>query len=124
MKLATIEQIVDIKPHPDSEVERLEIAQVLGYTCAVAKGQYQPGEKCILIQPDSVLPDCEWAEFYKKFSRTRVKAQKIRGFYSFGIVEKVSLLNDEFDIGTDASELLGIIKYEPPITDEGGKQAG
>ena len=47
--LATIEEIVEIFPHPDPTVERLEIAKVLNFTCVVGKGSYQVGKKVILV---------------------------------------------------------------------------
>ncbi|GAA6622821.1 RNA ligase family protein [Scytonema sp. NUACC26] len=121
MNLATVETIVDIFPHPDPEVERLEIAKVLEYTCVVAKGLLLPGDKVILIQPDSVLPNTEWAAIYSKYGK-RVRAQKICGFYSFGIVESMNLLEDtDYPVGTDVAELLSIVKYDALIPDEGGK---
>ena len=118
--LATIEEIVEIFPHPDPTVEKLEIARVLNFTCVVSKGSYQVGERVILIQPDSVLPDKPWTEPYKKFSKSRTRAIKIRGFISFGIIEKLDLLDTlgepeyQYSIGTDVTELLGITKYNPP----------
>jgi len=118
--LATIEEIVEIFSHPDLTVERLEIAKVLNFTCVVGKGSYQVGEKVILIQPDSVLPDEPWAEVYKKFSKNRTRAIKIRGFISFGIIEKLDLLDTkgepeyQYSIGEDISDLLSITKYDPP----------
>jgi RNA ligase (TIGR02306 family) len=119
--LATIEVIEDIFPHPDPEVERLEIAKVLNFTCVVGKGSFKKGDLCILIQPDSVLPDTEWAAPYKKFCKTRIRAVKVRGFISFGVIEKFSLLHQtennsthDYYVGTDVTKLLGITKYEPP----------
>jgi hypothetical protein len=49
LNLATIEVIEDIFPHP----------KVLNFTCVVGKGSFKKGDLCILIQPDSVLPDAE-----------------------------------------------------------------
>ena len=137
LNLATIEVIEDIFPHPDPEVERLEIAKVLNFTCVVSKGSFKKGDLCILIQPDSVLPDAEWTEPYKKFCKTRIRATKIRGFVSFGVVEKLNLIAPSSvkgfwnetewlescyknNIGLDVTNLLGITKYEPPAGNELG----
>lgn len=90
MKLATIEKIKEIYPHPNAD--SLEFVKVLGYQCIVPKGKWKIGDWCILIQPDTVLPDAEWAQGYKKYSPTRVKAIKLRGLYSFGIVESLNIL--------------------------------
>lgn len=118
MKLATVEQIVDIFPHPNAD--KLEFVKVLGYTCITAKGAYTNGEQVILIQPDTVLPDAPWTELYKKFSRSRVKALKLRDAWSFGIVEKMTLLPPDrvFTAGEEVSTLLGIIKYEAPVPND------
>jgi RNA ligase (TIGR02306 family) len=120
MGLATIEEILKINPHPNAE--KLEIATVLGFTCIVGKGLFEVGEQVLLIQPDTVLPDKPWAEVYKKINKTRVKAAKLRGIWSYGIVEKFSILINSFDwddvdfvdnldIGTEISHYLGITKY-------------
>lgn len=118
MKLATVEKIAGIFPHPNAD--KLEFVKVLGYMCITAKGAYTAGEQVILIQPDTVLPDAPWTELYKKFSRTRVKALKLRDAWSFGIVEKMSLLPADrtFAEGEEVSELLGIIKYEAPVPND------
>jgi RNA ligase (TIGR02306 family) len=118
MKLASIEEILEITPHPNAD--SLEFAKVLGYRCLVPKDRYQVGELVILIQPDTVLPEVEWSETYRKFSKKRVKAIRLRGEWSFGIVESLSLLPTELPedvaiaVGQEVSELLDITKYEPP----------
>ncbi len=113
MKIATVEIIENIYPHTNADV--IELAKVLGYQCVIKKDMYQIGEKVIFIQPDTVLPEVEWSEIYRK-SGKRVKAKRLRGEWSFGIVEKLSLLpNDDYVIGQEISEILGIIKYEPPL---------
>jgi RNA ligase (TIGR02306 family) len=114
MKLASIEKVAAIFPHPNAE--KLEFVQVLGYRCLVTKDTYMVGEWVILIQPDTVLPDVEWSALYRKFSKTRVKAMRLRGEWSFGIVEKLSLLPSDIEVveGKEISDLLGITKYEAP----------
>jgi RNA ligase (TIGR02306 family) len=118
MKLATVEKIIGIFPHPNAD--KLEFVKVLGYMCITAKGAYTAGEQVILIQPDTVLPDAPWTELYKKFSRSRVKAMKLRDAWSFGIVEKMTLLpaGRTFAEGEEVSELLGIVKYEAPVPND------
>lgn len=109
--LATIEQIEKIEDHPNAE--KLEIAFVRGYQCIVPIGVWNTGDKCVLIQPDTVLPDSEWAEFYKRSNR--VKAIRLRGVWSFGIVESPEKLGvSEYAVGSEVGEVLGINKYELP----------
>lgn len=117
MKLASIELIADIQPHPNAD--KLELAKVLGYTCIVEKDKYKVGDAVVLIQPDTVLPDESWAEVFKKKSN-RVKAIRLRGCWSFGIVMPVATFFDDvksvmdFTPGTEVSHLIGVTKYEAP----------
>lgn len=120
MKLASIEPISDIQPHPNAD--KLELAKVLGYTCIIEKGKYKVGDAVVLIQPDTVLPDKPWAEVFKK-KGNRTKAIKLRGVWSFGIVMSPYDVCDLSDlkgmllpsnIGKDISERIGVTKYEAP----------
>jgi tRNA-binding EMAP/Myf-like protein len=122
MKLASIELISEIKPHPNAD--KLELAKVLGYTCIVEKGKYKAGDAVVLIQPDTVLPDEPWAEMFKKRGN-RVKAMKLRGIWSFGIVMSpydVCDLSDlkyllmPVNIGKDIADRIGVTKYEAPAS--------
>lgn len=113
MKLATIETIKHIEKHPNADA--LEIVQVLNYRCVVKLGQYQLGEKVVFIQPDTVLPDAPWTAFYKAKS-SRVRAIKLRGVWSMGIVEKLESVGLEpMEVGEEVSALIGVVKYEAPM---------
>jgi RNA ligase (TIGR02306 family) len=123
MKLASIELISEINPHPNAD--KLDLAKVLGYTCIVEKGKYKAGDAIVLIQPDTVLPDEPWAEMFKKRGN-RTKALKLRGIWSFGIVMSPYDVLDAFffadqfgnfkdNIGKEVSDLIGVTKYEVPM---------
>ena len=47
----------------------------------------------------------------------RIRTVKLRGQVSQGICFSPSILPDQFDsqVGSDVTELLGIIKYDPPL---------
>lgn len=109
--LATIEKIDRVENHPNAD--RLDLVYVRGYQCVVPKGVWSEGGICVFIQPDTILPDAEWATFYKKSNR--VKAIRLRGEWSFGIVESPEKLGlVEYILGDEVSEKLGISKYELP----------
>jgi RNA ligase (TIGR02306 family) len=115
MKLASIEKVTKVFPHPNAD--KLEFVHVLGYDCIVPKDLHKENDLVILIQPDTVLPDAPWTAIYRKVSTKRVKAIRLRGEWSFGIVEKLSLLPESLEIseGLEVSALLKITKYEPPV---------
>jgi len=120
MSLASIQKIVNVEKHPNADL--LDIARVLNYKCIVKRDQFKIGDLCVFIEPDSVLPDKPWATFYNSKSN-RVKAIRLRGEWSFGIIEElenVDLYYDpehgylRFSDGDDVTEILGVIKYEAP----------
>lgn len=121
MKLASIEKIEKVYEHPNADA--LELVKVLGYQCVVPIGKYNDGDIIVFIQPDTVLPkDQEWAEEYLKYSPKRVKAVRLRGEWSEGIVAPMTkFLGDTgivlsvLDTGTEVSEMIGVVKYDPPL---------
>jgi RNA ligase (TIGR02306 family) len=113
---ASVQKIVSITKHPNAD--SLDIAKVLGYECIVKLNQFKAGNLVVFIEPDTVLPDAPWAAFYKSKS-SRVKSVKLRGCWSFGIVESFSNLNlAPSEEGTDLTEILGVTKYEPPLPND------
>jgi RNA ligase (TIGR02306 family) len=113
MKLASIELISEISPHPNAD--KLDLAKVLSYTCIVEKGKYKAGDAVVLIQPDTVLPNEPWAEMFKKRGN-RVRAMKLRGVFSFGIVMPISnwFTSNIPVVGDEVSDLISVTKYEAP----------
>lgn len=119
--LATIEKIDDLIPHNNANL--LEIAKVRGYNIIVPKDKYKAGDIVALIHPDTILPEQPWAETFKKYAPKRVRAIKIRGEYSFGIILPLNevftdfFIEDQFgdckrSIGKEISHLIGVNKYE------------
>jgi RNA ligase (TIGR02306 family) len=116
MKLASVEIVAEVLPH--NNADSLEIVRVLGYECIVQKDKFAQGDRVVLIQPDTILPDEPWAAVFKARSN-RVKACKLRGVWSFGIVMPLYDLvpfeyANQLTIGDDISEYLGVTKYETP----------
>lgn len=119
MKDATIEIIQEIIPHPDAD--RLEICQVLGYNCITQKGLHSEGDKIVYIRTDAVLPEEEWSESYRKYSPNRIKAVKLRGVWSEGIIlplKESPIDLSKYAVGFDVSKMLKITHFEPPIPDD------
>lgn len=121
-KLVHIETIVDILPHTNADT--LEIAQVLGWTCVVLKGQFKKGQQIVFIEPDAILPEGKPEWEFMRARGFRIKTIKLRGVVSQGLVFPLSILpHDEFydypqcayKDGDDVTELLKITKYEPYV---------
>ena len=103
-----------IRPHPNADA--IELAQVGEYISVVPKGKYQDGDLGAYIPEGSVVPDRIIAELgltgrLAGPRHNRVKALKLRGILSQGLIYPAPHARP----GDDLTEVLGIIKYQPPI---------
>lgn len=128
-KLASVQVIDEIRPIKDADA--IECAVVLGWQVVVKKGELKVGDKCVFFEIDSILPDKEIYRFLgeprKDYNGYRLKTMKLRGQLSQGLVLPLELFNFEqdYEVGTDLTQELGIRKYEPPIPEEeGAKSSG
>lgn len=118
----TVERLT-ILPHPNAE--RLELAQVGLYHAVVAKGQYKTGDLALYIPEQAILPDdlIDELNLTGKLAgskKNRVKAVRLRGELSQGIVARPSGLfgidyEQAHETGEDFAERLGITKWVPEI---------
>jgi len=109
---------IELFIHPNADA--LEIGKVGTYQVVVQKGLYKDGDEIIFAPEKSVLTGDIKTEFEKYLSGTeknRVKAVRLRGEISCGIIIPKHLVSDfeSIEIGLDISDALGITKYEPPI---------
>jgi RNA ligase (TIGR02306 family) len=128
-KLATVRRIKEILPIEGAD--RIELAVVDGWKVVVAKDvQHKVGDLVIYCEIDSFLPIREEFEFlckssYKKMGDQegfRLRTAKMKGQISQGLILPISVLNppdtniyvQPFE-GLDVTEMLDIVKYEPPI---------
>ena len=108
-ELAKIVLIESVRHHENAD--RLDVVTVEGYPAIVQRGTFVVGDKAIFIYPDSVLPDAVWAMDYGG-AKSRVKAKKIRGDWSYGIAMPVNPMVAEHPVGTDLTDVLGLTKSE------------
>ena len=123
-KLATIEKISEIHPIPNADA--IERAVIRGWNVVTRKDEFKVGDLCVYCEIDSLMPERPEFEFLRPRG-FRIRTIKLRNQISQGIAFPISILpaaltNDENWIvekilkeGTDVTELLGIVKYEPPI---------
>lgn len=132
-KLASIRKIKNIIQHPNADM--LEIAEVDGWRVVVKKGEHKVGDVVVYCEIDSVLPVRPEFEFLRKSCYVkkdwletpncegfRIKTIKLRGEFSQGLILSLNVLPKEFlenhqiEIGTDVTDVLGIKKYEEPLS--------
>lgn len=125
-ELVTIRTISDIQPIEGADA--IELAIVDGWQCVSKKGEFAVGDKAVYFEIDSYLPVTdERFEFLRKssFKRMgelegfRLKTIRLRGQISQGLIvplDKFPELVGKED--EDLSEILGVLKYEPPVPTE------
>lgn len=122
-KLASIRQIDQLLPIEGAD--RIELAIVDSWKIVVGKG-LNIGDKVVYCEIDSFLPIKPEFEFLRKSCYRklpdgtegfRLKTIKLRGQISQGLCIPVKELPQvaNKEIGEDVTEILGIIKYEPPV---------
>jgi RNA ligase (TIGR02306 family) len=133
-KLATVRIITDIKPIEGADM--IELATVGGWNVVVAKNvTHKVGDMVVYCEIDSFLPIREEFEFLRKTSYKkmgdqegfRLKTIRLRGQVSQGLILPIHVLPllEMVHEGQDVTEMLGIVKYEPPIPAElAGKVKG
>jgi len=143
-KLATIKKIDNIVPIEGADM--IELAVIGGWNVVVGKAvKHSIGDLVVYCEIDSFLPIEPEFEFLRKSSYRkmlddegfRLKTIRLRGQYSQGLVlplgDAIEVMNRRSDIrhvvpfgeGDDVTEMLGIIKYDPPIPPElAGKVKG
>lgn len=127
-KLASIRKISDIRPINGADM--IEVATVDNWNVVVKKNEFEVGDLVVYFEIDSFLPIREEFEFLRKSSyRTmadgsegfRLRTVKLRGQLSQGLIVPLSILptsNYGLTVGDDVTDVLGIVKYEPPIPAE------
>ena len=133
-KLASVRKISDLSPIEGAD--KIEVATIDGWKVVVAKDvNHKVGDLVVYCEVDSFLPIREEFEFLRKSSHKkmgdqegfRLKTIRLRGQLSQGLILPIHILpfGDAFHEGQDVTEVLGIIKYEPPVPAElAGKVKG
>lgn len=96
-KFAKIEKVY---PHPNPDVDRLELVEILNYQVVTQKGQWKVNDIAFYVLPDATLPENEsWCESYLNYlgRGRRVKTIKLKGEYSNGLIVPLHFLgyNDD-----------------------------
>jgi RNA ligase (TIGR02306 family) len=124
-KMATIRKIDSIRDIPGAD--SIECCSLGGWNVVTRKGEYTAGDLAVYCEIDSWIP-YEVAPFlskgnfphvYNEVKGERLRTVKLRGQLSQGLLLPRHAALDkigEIYEGMDVSELLGIVKYEAPIS--------
>lgn len=113
VEVIEIEQVL-----PHSNADKLEIVPVGGWQAVVKKGQFKVGDRAIYIEPDYTVPTSrpEFSFLAKDGKeRHRLKAIRLRGVLSFGLLLPLPDDMADAEIGECVMERLEIERYEPPM---------
>lgn len=130
-KLATVEIISDIQPIPDAD--KICKARVRNWWVIVGKDQFKVGDKCLYFEIDSLLPIDKFDESLGKYNSVRtmitedgkevtgyrIRTVKMRGQISQGLILPY---NGYEEHGTDMTNSLNILKYDPYVCNQKGAQ--
>ena len=82
---------VVLEKHPNAD--SLSVVKVFdGYTVCVRTADWEGVDKGVYIPPDSVVPDTEQFKFLE--GHLRIKAKKLRGINSYGMLVPVPVMED------------------------------
>ena len=105
---------------PIEGADNIELAIVNGWHAITKKGQHNVDEQVIIATTDAVIPlsisdELGVTGYLRKGQR--VRTVKLRGVYSECLIMPLDLLVfiDNINDGDDMMEMLGVIKYEPPV---------
>lgn len=107
-------RIDDIQKHPNADT--LSIVNVFGgYPCIIRTGDFTVGDTAAYIPVDMLVPDSEQFAFLRSPKAragepVRIKAKRLRGVFSMGLLTKAP---EGSQPGDDVTDVLDVTKWEP-----------
>jgi RNA ligase (TIGR02306 family) len=117
-------EVVEVNLEPIPGADKVGLARVFGYTAVSQKDQWADGKLGAFIPPDSLV-DVSRPEFAflasaaKSDGKARIKAKRLRGVLSFGLLVPAPAGSK---VGDDVAEQLGVTHYDPAVAGATGKQ--
>jgi RNA ligase (TIGR02306 family) len=104
---------VSLAPHPNADT--LSLVRVYGFTAIVRTAEWQGRDRGVYIPVDAIVPDRP--EFAFLEGHRRIKARRLRGIFSMGLLVEAP---DGAQIGDDLTVPMGIEKYDPDLLQDTG----
>jgi len=126
-KMATVRRIVEIKVIPNAD--KICAYRVDGWWVVDSVGKYSVDDLVVYLETDSWVPSAlapflsknQEPRVYEGVSGERLRTVRLRKQISQGLLlDRFTVLDKVGEIteGQDVSELLGIVKYEPPVNSQ------
>lgn len=124
-KMAWIAKIDNVEKHPNADT--LDICTIGGWKVVAKLGEYKAGDLAVYCSIDAFVPTTiapfltkpgHEPKIYNGVQGERLRTVKLRQVLSQGLLlnmDQVLSFTNSFVEGDDVSELLGIVKYEPPV---------
>jgi hypothetical protein len=115
----TIETIKTIEPIEGADKIVKATLDNIDFSFVVMKDQFKPGDKCVYIPLDALLPDelCAKLGLAGKLAgpaKNKVRTIRLKGVYSQGIATDLSILEGCKKTDPESiTKFLGVTKYEP-----------
>ncbi len=98
---------IALSPHPNAD--SLSLVKVGGYTVCARTADWEEKQTGVYIPVDAIVPDRP--EFAFLDGHFRIKARKLRGIFSEGLLVPA---DPSWAVGQDVTEFFELRKYEPP----------
>lgn len=124
-KMATIRRIDELNPIEGAD--KIEVAIVGGWKVVCQKGLYKAGDLAVYCEIDAWIPtriasfltkEGNLPKVYNGIDGERLRTIRLRKQISQGLLLPMHVLTNygaDLVEGDDVSEILGIVKYEPPV---------
>lgn len=119
-------EVVPIELQPHGNADTLSVVNVYGYSVVVRTEDWVGKTKGIYVPPDNLCP-VDRPEFSflapdaRASGKARVKAKKLRGVLSFGLLVPAP---ENAQIGEDWTQQLGVEHYDPQLQAQCGTHHG
>lgn len=102
-------RVCNVQKHPDADT--LSTCEVFGYPVVIRTGEFNEGDLAVYVPVDSVMP-ADDARFDFLKGKLRIRAARLRGIYSQGLLVKPE---PGWIEGQDVREAMRITKWEPEM---------
>lgn len=119
----SVQEVKEVAPIENADA--IEVVTVLGWKVVSKKGEFKVGDKVVYAEIDSLFPKEDARFSFLESVGYRIRTVKMRGQVSQGICFPLSILPEgTYEVGDDVTDLLGVLKYEQVLPNDGEVEMG